>query len=106
MDCDFQVGDDVVCIDNLLPHGRHPATDTPPVIGRVYKIRSLFVPRSRWAEHHGVACRLEGLQRSIANTGREKGWPTDWFRRFIRTDISDLREIVRNVFNEQKVDAD
>jgi hypothetical protein len=45
---------------------------------------------------------LVGIYRSFTTGNFEKGWPVQWFRPVIHTDISDLRKLVRDVFNRQQ----
>jgi hypothetical protein len=84
MECPFQVGDQVVCI-NGERNSKRKHTETWPVTGRIYTVRELF----ECSGHIGI--RLVEIVNPVYEYTQgvmEMGWQPFRFRPVKKTDIS------------------
>ena len=103
----FRVGQKVVCVDASINTTRYFWPDDVPVAGRVYTVTSLQAnPLVRFnPDDQMTVCLAEIRNRAPEIGGVDAGFALRRFRPAVEfvTDISELREIVADVFRRAKV---
>lgn len=94
MECNFFVGQRVVCVDVAPDDPRKPKAVEPLEEGRVYVIRWIRPTRSVAAESAAMVG-LVGIQKGQNKFGDEAGYRHTRFKP--ATDISDLEKFLKSV---------
>jgi hypothetical protein len=114
MECNFVVGQKVVCIDD------DPKTYTRPGLsytgdldgltrGKIYTIRGIYVGSIATPDNNAVCLYLNEIVRPVSFlVQREAGYRAARFRhvREIKTDISVFNEILRKANEENKIEIE
>jgi hypothetical protein len=83
MECNFQVGQKVVCVKSAK--SRHDSNEI--VKGRVYTVRHIYLGRWNGGVEIVTVC-LEGHVVTLNSRGEQMGWAHSNFRPLVTTDIS------------------